>query len=157
MAPDLKSSAFYLQMCSGKHWEHLRFENSIVEEALCGLIRRPSWELACWGTKCAEKTHLSFKSFQLWEEACPWLGPLSNANNVFASPHSHWGWETVPILRAAALGCTYYLHKYTEWMVTGLLLRLVTRRESETSELTLFMKQSDETSKHGTSGRLSYS
>ena len=91
-------------MCSGKHWEHLRFENSIVEEALCGLIRRPSRELACWGTKCAEKTHLSFKSFQLWEEAFPWLGPLSNANNVFASPHSHWGWETVPILRAAGFG-----------------------------------------------------
>lgn len=46
IACDLNSSAFYLQMFSRKHWEHLRLKNSIVEEALCGLIRWRSRGLA---------------------------------------------------------------------------------------------------------------
>lgn len=153
MAPDLKSSAFYLQMCSGKHWEHLRFENSVVEEALCGLIRQPSWELACWGTKCARR-HICLLSLSSSGKR-PAPGWALTPMPIMSSPPRilTGAGKRSPFWEPLALGCMYYLPKYTEWMVTGLL----TRRESETSELTLFMKQSDETSKHGTSGWLSYS
>lgn len=47
-----------------------------------------------------EKTHLSFKSLQLREEAYPWLWRLADVDAVFSTPRSQSGQETIPVLRA---------------------------------------------------------